>query len=89
MWSTGQLLFREPWSTGHLSSDIVVAGQVERELHRVAASIIARAFLWTGVYVVSFYYVSTHHLPSTQQALFPPPQLGLVVSRFDGYPSRR
>jgi hypothetical protein len=28
VWSTGQLLFREPWSTGHLSSDIVVVGKV-------------------------------------------------------------
>jgi len=27
VWSTGQLLFSELWSTGHLSADIVVGGE--------------------------------------------------------------
>jgi len=45
VWSTGQLLFRELWSTGHLLSDIVVAGKVERGLHRVAASTVPSSII--------------------------------------------
>ena len=48
MWSTGQLSFREPWSTGHLLSDIVVVGKVEGGLHRVAAYLLATVSLSYG-----------------------------------------
>lgn len=83
MWSTGQLLFIEPWSTGHLSSDIVVAG-------KVTALNYSRNLIGWGIssfFLLCYHSItSTHRLPSTQRALFPPLQLGQVVSRVDSYP---
>jgi hypothetical protein len=49
VWSTGQLLFSELWSTGHLSADIVVGGE-DVKLIKVAYALLLLAsttLLWS------------------------------------------